>query len=790
MEIKNIKFDKLSAIEINDGVLIVEFEDMLAWRLLPTNEDLFILLQNEDLFKSNKISAKNRSWAAEKVRKENLMNYGQSYATLTNIYELLVKKNNPLETSNINSFITKEIEILANHLSCQIQILEVIKNAASKGLKVFLITELEFTKNEIFELLKMIDLKIIDNIHGVFSPCELKIGSFTKQINAIIESGVFGDTSIYYLGNKIDEKTISISKQKLTYYRFKDNDSTLTEEIFINRNNIATQILPDIKYKTPNTDRSRYPISLFTGDSAWNEFGYKSIGPIIFDFVAFIFDQLSDAKSHVAFLMRDGHLPKKAFNKLYPEISSGELSISRFSAISSCIRTSDDIYELVQSNYYFNELTTLLKLLNFDIDEQNEFIDKLKKLNLSNPLRTIFEVLTSEIYFDKILYRSKAKGKRLKAHIYKNMKCKPNDRIVLVDLGYAGTVQNYLSKIANELELDFSGCYLITDQKASYVNPDSKQSLIDANKNDPRIVDALLSNISLLEMVCSAPRLSTLDYTDDGDVITSQGILKSQIPIQNLNEIQQGVIDYCKIASTISGCNNSAYRYSEVIINLTRYLYSPAFSELILFEGLRFDLDMGTDASIELFNSEKLIKELENFGYQNINNGDVLTKRFHTPYEIRAVSPFLASSYFNKQRYGSNFDISLVDLSNSSAKIERQDSYGKTLSTYQTYPVKTFNSFFSMAHSFIFDGNSILFEIPGSAYSVLQVNEAYVRSSKDGRVIKKIGLNDENVEHTMTTIHDNLYTTANKFLIKIKFSADLASFIGVNCIVSISYRKI
>lgn len=784
----NLKLHNLETLSIDDSVVIFELEDFLAWKILPAADDIYIELQENEIFKEYGISANLRSWAADKIRKDNQINFGHEHATLNQIYELLLSRTQKDLKIPASTFVEIELDMISSHLSLQKQAFEFIEEKSNKNTKIFLITELEYTKPEIITILNRLNPNIIKNISGYFTPCELKIRSFTKQLNAILVSDVFSGSTISYIGQYLDDKNIKDSQTHLHYYKIGELWTDVSQEILVNRQNMAVQILPDIRYKKSLSDRSRQPISLYKATNAWHEFGYKSIGPIIYDFISYVKNKVINNKSHVAFLMRDGFLPMNAFKEIYPDHSCGELSISRYTAISSSIRTKQNIVDLVQSNYYFNELTTLLKLVSLNEKEQFELTEEIKRSKTGNLYKYLTELLVSDKYFHLITKRSKEKAQRLKTHIYKNLKCKSGDNVTLVDLGYAGTVQNYISSIENELELNFSGCYLITDSKSKLEFGSLKNSLINTEDDDPRIVNTLLANISLFEMVCSAPRLSTVDYDVCGNAITSEGNSSSQIPESMLIEIHEGVKSYCYTAHKIPLCNNEKFRRAEVIVNLARYLYSPTRTETALFKGLKFDLDMGTNAKIELFNSEKLKFELENFGFQNANGGDLKSKRFHMPYEIRAISPFVASAYFDQQRYGARYISAAIDLHAEPAKIEEHDSHGKTLSTFSRYAEKTFNDFLCLVHQFIYTGNSLLLKLPSSRGAVIQINELFLRNGSDGKIVGTFRLHDSCIEHRMVNVLGNLYSTHDEFVVKIKFPSNHAQHIGKVMLVSISFR--
>jgi hypothetical protein len=211
----NLKSQNLENLIIDEGVVIFEFEDFLAWQILPVKNDIYLELQENKIFKEYGISANLRSWAADKVRKDNQINFGHEHATLNQIYELLLSRIQVGKKLPASTFVDIELVTISKHLSLHQQTLTFLEQIALKNIKTFLVTEFEYAKEEIIVILNRINPKIVKNISGYFTPCELKIRSFTKQLNAIIASDVFACTTINYIGQYLTDKNIKDSQTHL-----------------------------------------------------------------------------------------------------------------------------------------------------------------------------------------------------------------------------------------------------------------------------------------------------------------------------------------------------------------------------------------------------------------------------------------------------------------------------------------------------------------------------------------------------------------------------------------------
>src|SRR3546814_12547441 len=89
------------------------------------------------------------------------------------------------------------------------------------------------------------------------------------------------------------------------------------------------------------------------------------------------------------------------------------------------------------------------------------------------------------------------------------------DAIMLVDIGYNGTVQNMLEPLlAARMNLTVAGRYLFLREES--LSGRDKRGFIDVRHYDCRTVHALSNCVAVIEQVCNIAQGSPIDSTADG----------------------------------------------------------------------------------------------------------------------------------------------------------------------------------------------------------------------------------------------------------------------------------
>lgn len=174
--------------------------------------------------------------------------------------------------------------------------------------------------------------------------------------------------------------------------------------------------------------------------------------------------------------------------------------------------------------------------------------------------------------------------------------------LVLVDLGYSGSVQKALRRVFDRegIKIRLHGTYLLSVDDAFHdlAQGDSASGLISDLVVTPHMKRALLRNVALLEQLCSSPEGSVRDYCGGGVLHEANPIPAAQLAC--VAEVQAGAIAFASAARELA----ATYRLQPFILSdvsarwtaatLARLLLLPDDDEQALLGDFRHDVNLGT----------------------------------------------------------------------------------------------------------------------------------------------------------------------------------------------------
>ncbi|CAN5262091.1 hypothetical protein BH11PSE4_BH11PSE4_24790 [soil metagenome] len=174
--------------------------------------------------------------------------------------------------------------------------------------------------------------------------------------------------------------------------------------------------------------------------------------------------------------------------------------------------------------------------------------------------------------------------------------------LVLVDLGYSGSIQKSLRRIFDieGVTARIHGLYLLTldDGFVECGDDDSFEGLISDIVVTPHVKRMLLRNIALLEQLCCASTGSVLGYRDG--VVLHEVHLQSDEQMAFARDAQDGAVAYAAAAAAMAprlGITPHAdldRAAGTAAATLGRLLLLPTDGELQLLGSLRHDVNLGT----------------------------------------------------------------------------------------------------------------------------------------------------------------------------------------------------
>lgn len=295
------------------------------------------------------------------------------------------------------------------------------------------------------------------------------------------------------------------------------------------------------------------------------EFGYCIFGPVITHFMIWFIKQVK--KNHinkVAFLAREGYVLEKVF-KLFkeyiPEIEDVEgiyLMASRRSTSVASIKNEEDIKNLLDS-YYTGKISDLLDI-RYGIKMENEYENEY--VELPRQKAEVWEKLSP--YIQNILENS-AKERESYLEYIEDIGISSEDRIGIVDLGYSGSIQYYLSCI---LEQVTSGYYFVTitnPKGAKYQGNTMSACYEQEDTTDWHKMKNYIHKYSLLlEGILTAPHGQVVKIENGRPIFNKR--TSKEIREDDLENIHLGILEYVAEFLEANQENLLEYEFSNKLI--------------------------------------------------------------------------------------------------------------------------------------------------------------------------------------------------------------------------------
>ena len=349
---------------------------------------------------------------------------------------------------------------------------------------------------------------------------------------------------------------------------------------------------------------------------------------------------------HWLFLMRDGHLPLRVHDAVAGGAPSHAIEISRFTSIAASLRDDRAIANYVECELGMRPESLARQIL---LPE-----DRIHALLTGKSMQDASIALLNETRTAScrkaIASASRAFGDRLVTHVKATVQPKPGDTLMLVDLGYNGTVQNHIDGLlAERLGVHVAGRYLILREKD---RPGlDKRGFIGTEDYDPHSLEAMCANVAVLEQLCTSASGSVIDYGDDGTPVRRANDIKgTQSEVRE--RIQAGCVAFQRHADDIV-----VRRAGEIEIDawrrgaastLARMMFLPLADELATLEHFEHDINMGTDRTTGLFDRAHAQRGLRQRGLFYMNG----SQRMYLPAELEGQGLATRLSLFAHRRFG------------------------------------------------------------------------------------------------------------------------------------------
>lgn len=650
-------------------VLSLDCFDTLLWRKTAAPTDVFFDLQQQPSFKSLGLTASLRIHAEARARELMLLKHQKSEIKLRDIY---LAHHPILNDDQLQTLAEEELATEMQTCFALPQTLDLIRAAHHKGLKIIIVSNTYFNEQQLRSLLTAIlPIDVMSYITNIYCSCDYEKSKEHGLFSQVLSSLKSVPESILHVGDNASAdyaapKALNINAMHLL------RDHAYIANLLRLQAIAAASMNPETRSTQPlfQPFQAVFSSAKLSESSPETLIGYASLGQVMYTFARFIHDEIATSNQpKILFLMRDAYLPFLACEAYTGETIGHRVNISRFSAYAASFQTTENIdnylVEVLESRR-FREITQQLLLPDKVAEPIIKAVEK-SQAPIPDFLRLIRRSDIQRIIFTKSAdYR-----KRLLRHLEKTAGIKKGDTIMLVDLGYHGTVQRLLSSFFAENEIKVIGRYLISLHTSDHESNCS--GLLDKNYCDNRALNTLVSYIALLEQLCTSNENSVIDYDKEGNAIYSD-LKKSSIQQQQLSLIQSECLRFIRDAKQFYQNTSAKFPLNmlskSVLAELTRMIFFPTDIELNYFQTLQFDFNLGTKDVMKMLDTEQGLKGLHRRGIFFIEKHSK-NMRMNYPAELRSAGFELTLALLMQKRLG--LDIKLQDM------LPRQDFLPATL---------------------------------------------------------------------------------------------------------------
>lgn len=341
--------------------------------------------------------------------------------------------------------------------------------------------------------------------------------------------------------------------------------------------------------------------------------GATVVGPILGAFNRFVSEEIQKLsvggrRVAVAFLARDGFLPYKIWLAQQEE-AVGYVEINRRAAALAAADDDTAFKPLLLGIEKIDHAATV-EMIGADSPQLRAFFARLPG-GLADG-KTLCSKLPALLGKDAV--RNLAGSMR--AGLFDHMRRAIPDfdkatDLVLVDLGYSGSVQKGLRRAmkAAGIRTKLHGLYLLSkDDCLETEDGDSMLGFIDDLTISPETKLTLLSNIAVLEQLCSASEGSVRSYKN-GTPIREPDVRDAQ-QIELGRQVQAGAIHFAEQVASFRKAGLDPFaanrtRAAWAATLLARMLLLPTDDEIMLLGNARHDVNLGTQMVVPLADQTK-----------------------------------------------------------------------------------------------------------------------------------------------------------------------------------------
>lgn len=584
--------DRFAGIEL----LSLDCFDTLLWRDCHAPTDLFAALGPVNPFQ--------RVHGEQRARTLAQSSRGVHEVSIEEIYRAIMPRASEAER---NAAIAAELAAEARHCYAFAPTVALMRAARARGIGVVIVSDTYLNPRQLHDLIArsagadvaaLIDRVFCSSTHGV-----PKAGGLYGKVLPRLR---VPPQRILHVGDNHGADVAGVAPFGVNTVHLKQFSASASRQLRLE--SAMASLIGDPAGEAPRTLQPHRP-ALAMRDAAdrpeAEQFGYATLGPVLFGFDQWLRAEAAELAArhggtvHWLFLMRDGFLPLAVHRACGADGHAVE--ISRLTATFASFAQDTAILRHLEEQRGIDPA-----VLGAQLRLAPDLLDRLLAgRSRADGWAALHDWCKAPANRMTLVRAARDHAARLVAHVRAAVNPAPGDTLMLVDLGYNGSVQSLVDPlIARALNVHVAGRYLIL-REVQQSGFDKRGYLSEAH-HDPALLNALTANVALIEQLCTTARGSVIDYAEDGaPILAANAVSARQSAVRDA--VQQGCLDFAQVAlaqTVRAGADAAAqialWRTANAA-TLLRLLYLPQADELAIVSRFEHDVNLGTGEMLALF---------------------------------------------------------------------------------------------------------------------------------------------------------------------------------------------
>ncbi|MBN8830820.1 MAG: hydrolase [Sphingomonadales bacterium] len=636
-------------------ILSLDCFDTLLWRNCNLPVDVFADLP----FPGSGMEA--RIWAETRARRVIPLTKDRVEVSIEEIYAHAL----PAATDETRAaLVAAELDAEARHCYGFAPTVALMRAARAKGLQIIIVSDTYLSEPQLRTLIaRAAGEDVAAMIDRIF--CSSEFGMPKAQglfVPVLAKLGV-SPATILHCGDNPDADVTAPARLGIHTCHLEQFDTESEQRLRLEAS-AACLVEPATRVTLPAYQPHRPAVALRRDDSPAARLGHDVLGPIFHAFAGWLHEEAAAQEARTGkptrllFLLRDGYLPAQAYLARYPQAAGNVamVEISRLTAARASMTDRAAIERYILPELAAGSSEVFARHLHFDRKEAARLA--------ALPKAKFARHIVKPDVVRQIVARSAHSADKLIAHL-RSHGVTEGDSVMLVDLGYNGSVQNMIEPmLRNRIKLDISGRYLLL--RETFDPGLDKAGFADPRDHDRKILHALSESIAIVEQLCTLPQGSVIDYEKNGTPIREEAGLKATQSVAR-QQIQAACLDFVRNADRgvvrPPASDTADARRRMATAALARLLFLPVESEVEVLSDFNHDVNLGTDETVKFVDVEAAATGLRRRGLFYIKNA----MRMYLPGELRQHGLPINLSVFASRRFGldlrkPDFDVGAIKL--------------------------------------------------------------------------------------------------------------------------------